>query len=412
MAAFLAESKPLKKLCQAMKTDGATVHLEELVGGALSFYAAAAIERTGGVHLFVADDRDAAAYLMNDFYRLLDEEQVYFFPSSYKRSVAYGAEDAQGVVQRTAAMAAVRNHAAQGKGYCVICTYPEALAERVADAATVEADTLRLRVGDQIRIEQLEATLVESGFTRVDFVYEPGQYSIRGGIVDLFSYVESKPYRLDFFDDEIESIRRFEISSQLSADRLEEVEIIPDLSARDAQGERVSLARFAGREAMWWCYDADSVLRRVNDIRKRTLSDLDEPIEIDHLLTSRHGLLEDLAENRLILLRDNLPERSATEKITCSTQPQPKFNKNFELLAQDISDSTLKGYTTYILSENKAQIERRYPQIKGIIYHHRGDSLYLLALGQRATRTACQELIWDLQELDVMFDDMWIFTNK
>ena len=358
MAAFLAESKPLKKLCQAMKTDGATVHLEELVGGALSFYAAAAIERTGGVHLFVADDRDAAAYLMNDFYRLLDEEQVYFFPSSYKRSVAYGAEDAQGVVQRTAAMAAVRNHAAQGKGYCVICTCPEALAERVADAATVEADTLRLRVGDQIRIEQLEATLVESGFTRVDFVYEPGQYSIRGGIVDLFSYVESKPYRLDFFDDEIESIRRFEISSQLSADRLEEVEIIPDLSARDAQGERVSLARFAGREAMWWCYDADSVLRRVNDIRKRTLSDLDEPIEIDHLLTSRHGLLEDLAENRLILLRDNLPERPATEKITCSTQPQPKFNKNFEVLADDMIRNALRGYKTYILSENKVQVER------------------------------------------------------
>ena len=109
MAAFLAESKPLKKLCREAKTDGATVHLEELVGGALSFYAAAMIERTGGLHLFVADDRDAAAYLMNDFYRLLDEEQIYFFPSSYKRSVAYGAEDSQGVVQRTAALTALGN---------------------------------------------------------------------------------------------------------------------------------------------------------------------------------------------------------------------------------------------------------------------------------------------------------------
>lgn len=356
IAAFLAASKPLKKLCRAVKSDRATVHLEELVGGALSFYAAGLIEQQGGLHLFVADDRDAAAYLMNDFYRLLDEEQVYFFPSSYKRSVAYGAEDQQGVVQRTAALAAIRNFT--GKGYRVICTYPEALAERVADAATIAQGTISLGVGDCIAIDALEELLVEAAFERVDFVYQPGQYSIRGGIVDIFSYVEHKPYRLDFFDEEIESIRRFEISSQLSADRLERVEIIPDLSRRGQTAARVSLAQFAGEKATWWCYDADSVLRRVNDIRRKTLADLDEPTSIDRLLTSRNGLLADWEPCRLVVLRDNLPERAATEKIAFSTQPQPQFNKNFELLADDMIRNAERDYRTYILSENKAQVER------------------------------------------------------
>lgn len=356
IAAFLAESKPLKSLCREAKQEGITLHLEELVGGALSCYASAAIERLGGIHLFVADDRDAAAYLLNDFYRLLDEEQVYFFPSSYKRSVAYGGEDAQGVVQRTAALAAIRNFT--GKGYRVICTYPEALAERVADAATIARGTISVRVGDRISMEVLEDALQEASFTRVDFVCEPGQYSVRGGIFDVFSYVESKPYRLDFFDDEVESIRRFEISSQTSVDRLDAVEIVPDLSARRQQAERVSLVRFGGEQLTVWCYDADGVLRRVNEVRRKTLADLEEPQQIDRLLTSRNGLLEDLAANRLVMLRNNLPERPAQAAVRFSTRPQPKFNKNFELLADDMIANARRGYRTYILSENKAQVER------------------------------------------------------
>ncbi|WP_195498576.1 transcription-repair coupling factor [Alistipes timonensis] len=356
MAQFAAGSKALGKLCREYKNRSATVHLEELVGGALSFYAAAAVEKTGGVHLFVAEDRDAAAYLMNDFYNLLDETQVYFFPSSWKRSAAYGAEDAQGVVQRTATMNAVRGFA--GKGYLVVCTYPDALAERVADAETLQQGTIAVRVGDKISIEVLEQALVDAAFTRVDFVYEPGQYSVRGGIVDVFSYSESKPYRLDFFGDEVDSIRRFNISSQLSSDKLDRVEIIPDLNAGTPAAAKVSLARFAGAEAAWWFYDADFVFRRVNDVRRKTLADMEHPEAVDSLLTSRNGLLADLAGCRVFALRDNLPERPAEASVKFSTAPQPKFNKNFEMLADDMIRNALRGYDTYILSENKAQVER------------------------------------------------------
>ena len=356
LAQFAAGSKALGRLCREYKNRSATVHLEELVGGALSFYAAAAVAESGGVHVFVAEDRDAAAYLLNDFYNLLDERQVYFFPSSWKRSAAYGAEDAQGVVQRTATMHAVRNFS--GKGYLVVCTCPEALAERVADAEALQRETITVRVGDRISIEVLEQALVDASFTRVDFVYEPGQYSVRGGIVDVFSYSESKPYRLDFFGDEVDSIRRFNISSQLSSDRLERVEIIPDLNAGTPAAAKVSFARFAGAEASWWFYDADFVLRRVNDIRRRTLSDMEHPDEIDSLLTSRNSLVADLSGSRIFLLRDNLPERPAAATVKFATSLQPKFNKNFEMLADDMIRGALRGYDTYILSENKAQVER------------------------------------------------------
>ena len=346
-------SKAFNTLLKEHRKKSVTVHLENLVGGALSLYSSALIARAGGVHIFVAEDRDAAAYMLNDFYALLDEDRVHFFPTSYKRSILYGKEDAQGVVQRTNALNAIRHH--QG-GYLVICTYPEALAERVADERAITESCLKLKVGDTMRISDLEELLVDNGFEQVDFVYEPGQYSLRGGIVDVFSYSENRPFRIDFFGDEIDSIRRFNISSQLSHDKVEQVEIIPNMNSTEV--EKVSLARFAGEEVTFWYYDAEYVLKRINDLRRKVLGEMEEPSKIDTLLTSRNGLLQDMAECRMCLLRDNLKERVADVAITFSTTPQPKFNKKFDILADDMEDSALKGYKTYILSESKAQIER------------------------------------------------------
>ena len=345
-------SKPFNALLKEHRKKSVTVHLDNLVGGALSLYSSALIAHAGGVHIFVAEDRDAAAYMLNDFYALLDEDRVHFFPTSYKRSILYGKEDAQGVVQRTNTLNAIRHHKS---GYIVVCTYPEALAERVADERAITERSIRLKVGDMLRISDLEELLVESDFQQVDFVYEPGQYSLRGGIVDVFSYSENRPFRIDFFGDEIDSIRRFNISSQLSHDKVEQVEIIPNMNTSEV--EKVSLVRFAG-ESTCWFYDAEYVLKRVNDLRRKVLGEMEEPSKIDTLLTSRNGLLQDMTECRMCLLRDNLKERVADASIQFATTPQPKFNKKFDILADDMEDSTLKGYKTYILSESKAQIER------------------------------------------------------
>mgnify|MGYP000831648876 CR=1 FL=1 len=357
-------SKPMGRLLRACREGAQTLHLRELVGGALSFHAATAVRRTGGVHVFVAEDRDAAAYLLNDFYALLDESRILFFPSSYKRSIVYGTEDAQGVVQRTVTLNALTGFAGkeakprrgEEPPYLVVCTYPEALAERVADRESLARETIRIGVGERISIPVLVQSLADAGFVQVDFVYEPGQYSVRGGIVDVFSFAESKPFRLDFFGDDVDSIRRFEISSQLSSERLERAEIIPDLRQREQA--RVTFARFAGEGIAYWFPDADYALRRVNDLRKRGLAETDEPQSIDLRLASRRTLLEDMAQSRLMLLRDSLRERPADAVVDFDTAPQPRFNKNFELLADDILASAQRGYTTYILSENKAQIER------------------------------------------------------
>ena len=347
-------AKSLGKLCRELKRESATIRLEELVGGALSSYSAAAIARQGGVHIFVSEDRDAAAYLLNDFYTLLDEEQVYFFPSSYKRSIAYRSEDAQGVVQRTNAINALRG--AAGKDYMIVCTYPEALAEAVVEPEEMSGGMLTISVGDRYKISDLEDLVEAMGFVRVDFVYEPGQYSMRGGIVDIFSYAESRPFRFDFFGDEVDSIRRFEISSQLSAERIERADIIPNINSRSER--KVSLARFVGADVTWWFSDADYVLRKVDDLRRKMLAEMDEPSEIDNLLTSRKALLEDMAQSRVVTLRDTLRERKADSVVEFSTTPQPSFNKNFEILADDIIEHTEQGYDCYILSENRAQIER------------------------------------------------------
>ena len=351
---LIAGAEPLGAMRRAYDSAGRTVLLRDMVGGALSVYAAALIARTGGTHVFVAEDRDAAAYLLNDFYALLDEKQVYFFPGSYKRSIVYGTEDAQGVVQRTAALSALRREMAAGE-YRIICTYPEALAERVTDPDSMRRETVRVKVGDRLAIGELEELLADSGFTKVDFVYEPGQYSLRGGIFDVFSFSESKPYRLDFFGEEVDSIRRFEISSQLSADRLNEVEIVPNLNG--FAGDRISLLAFAG-EATYWFFDPDYVLRRVNDLRRKVLGEMEEPAEIDTHLVSRKVLLQDMAGMRLFELRDSLKERPADATVAFRMAPQPKFNKNFELLADDIISNGQRGYKTYILSENRAQLER------------------------------------------------------
>ena len=354
---LIRNSKRAEEFKKSLENIGSTVHLEQMVGGAYSLYAADMVERLGGIHIFLADDRDAAAYLVNDLYELLDEERVAFFSSGYKRSAAYGAEDPQGIVRRTGALNAISNFK---DGYLAVCTYPEALAETVIDSRSLNAQSLRIAVGDTLEQNDLVEWLVEQGFTRVDFVYEPGQYSVRGGIVDIFSYAESKPYRVDFFGNSVDSLRRFDISSQLSAERPEAVDIIPNIHKSEESGERVSLARFA-EGATWWIGDGDFSLRKIADIRRKVLEmaeNEDEAQQLARKVTSRQSLLKDWESTTLTLRKNNIRERQATATITFDTTPQPAFNRNFEMLADDIRWNNERGYTTTILSHNKAQIER------------------------------------------------------
>ena len=349
---FAEHSPQVEQLGKVLEKKGSTVLLNEMVGGAFLFYMATTIARKGGVHIIVCEDRDAAAYALNDLYSLLGEEAVLFFPSAYKRSVVYGAEEAESVVMRTAALNALKNHK---EGHLVIATYPDALAERVADLEGLSAESLHLKRGDCIEVSELEERVQALGFSRVDFVYEPGQYSVRGGIFDVFSYSESKPYRLDFFDNEIDSIRRFELSSQLSSDRLESIDVISNINR--AEVGRVSLAEFAG-EVTYWFQDADFTLGKVDDLRRKALQDSEEPEEITAKLTSRKELLKDMERACVALTRNTLAERPASQTILFHTTPQNSINKNFNILADELISRHEQGYRTFLMSENRAQAER------------------------------------------------------
>ncbi len=363
-----ATSKGVVQLKKALKSS-TTIHLKELVSSALSSYAAATISAVGGVHIFVEEDRDAAAYLLSDFYALLGEEHIFFLPTSFKRSILYGKEDANGVVQRTSTLNRLRGVAAAGAKsstmpFTVVCTYPEALAECVVDDAVIEREQIVVKVGERVSVELLVEMLEAMGFERVNFVYEPGQYSSRGGIFDVFSFSESRPFRIDLFDDEVDSIRRFNMSNQLSYDKVERAVILPNFNQNSAQDEhRVSFAEFAGRVNYWFA-DPTYALKKVNDLRHKLLSEMEEPSQIDSKVSSRNRLLADMAGSCLLTLRDNIAERPAQTEVSFSTQPQPEFGKNFEMLAGDMLSSAERGYKTYFATRNLAQVER----IENIFY--------------------------------------------
>ena len=346
--------------------EASTVLLGRLSGSALAVVAAAFVRKRGGVHVMIMQDRDSAAYLCNDLYALMGEGDVMFFPSSYKKSIVYGTEDTSSVVQRTAGLDML------GKGEqrnVIICTYPEAVAETVAGRSELLSRTITLSVGMRVSMESIEQELNDCGFERVDFVYQPGQYSIRGGIMDIFSYSENRPVRLDFFGDEIESVRVFEISSQLSVEKRQCCTIVPKLIA--GKSETVGFASFAGSGVTYWVDDYDHTLSTLDALRGKLIPELENPSDIDSRLLSAKRFEQDTASVRMFL-RTNTVRRPAEMTVLFDTAPQPKFNKQFDLLAQNIADGVEKGYRTYILSENKAQIER----LRNILDSQNSDAVF------------------------------------
>ena len=354
---LIREQEPYKDFLKALKRSK-TIELKGTAGSATALFCVNIALDAGGIHLIIADDRDEAAYFYNDLYGFLDHERVFFFPTAYKRSIEYNKEDPSGLVQRSTVLNALKNHK---DGYLVICTYPEAILEKVVTAKKLRENTLQITKGEKLPISFIAEVLQKYNFTKVDFVYEPGQYSVRGGIIDIFSFSDNKPYRLDFFDDEIESIRQFDIGSQLSVGEVKSLEILPDTKNASIATEVESLMKFAG-DATLWVNDYEYMLKRFADIRVKLLHDMadrgEDPKDVDDRIITRTGFMSDTEGNTLITIKSASRQRTPDETVVFSVAPQPAFNKNFDVLADNIRESAQRGYTTYILSENKAQIER------------------------------------------------------
>ena len=353
------------------------VQLRGLTGSAAATFLAPLKNAVNRIVVFILNDEERAGYFYHDLCQIGGDDRVSFFPSSYKRSIKYGQIDSANEILRTEALASIQT-AAQSDPLLVV-TYPEALAEKVAQSHEVQDAILTLHEGEKIDQSFVTELLFSKGFQRVDYVYEPGQYAMRGSILDVFSYSSEYPYRIDFFDNEIDSLRTFEVDTQLSKDRLNELTIAPSFSKDETHG--VSLMEFLPANAILACEDADWVCERVATVSNQKLS--------EQLLSSEDGdltALQKLVDSdrfKSAFLRFNridINNRSASTTLSNSsnstspsnsgpaaptlsviefhTTPQPEWHKNFDLISQDFQRYALKGYTLHLLSDSPKQLDR------------------------------------------------------
>lgn len=372
----------LKQLCEKILTLGRREAVESAVNDnschRISLYGLAgssapmlmsALPSRGRPMLVIGDSLDDAGYLYHDLSRVLGESAVLMFPSGYKRSIKYGQVDPPSQIMRTE----VLNHWFDDPSLRYVVTYPEALAEHVATRDTIEAHTLQLAVGSTVDLAETEKWLRENGFQEVDYVYDPGHFAVRGSILDIYGYSCEEPLRIDFFGDEIESIRTFNIETQLSESKHDRISITSNVSQ---QGKGESLLDYIPADTLLWVRDADYTLQRIEAISTETFSDsaliadegdkdaLKHVVEPDRFAES----LKSMRQIRFSAAANADADASAAIDFGCT--PQGIYHKNFDL----ISDSLLKfigdGYTVYILSDSEKQIERLRA-----IFEDRGDDI-------------------------------------
>ena len=348
------------------------IFLQGLVASAPAVLFASAARRTSQVILFILQDADEAGYFYHDLEQMLGNQQVFYFPSSYRRQIKYGQLDAASNILRTevlSRLATIDDNPNGGSLYIV--THPEAVAELVVSKKNLDERSVRLKVGESHDSTLLQQTLREYGFTEVDYVYEPGQLAVRGSIMDVYSYSHEYPFRIDFFGDEIDSIRTFEVDSQLSRDKKESVEIVPELTT---SSEKISFFRFLPSRTLLAMKDVVYVKGVIDRTYREGFSSqaMTERMEGKTEIEQQELLNEFKAENKLLsasafaediqLFRWVEFGSKSTDTpqaiIKCDITPQPLFHKNFELLTNALEDYMLKGYKLYILADSLKQQQR------------------------------------------------------
>ena len=321
--------------------------------------------------LIVLNDQEEAAYFYHDMVQTAGDQNVLFFPSAYRRAAKYGQKDDASEILRTEVLSRLTT-VEPGGDTLVIVSSPDAIAETVVSRKSLEDRSVPLSVGQSIDRDELQDRLYNLGFQRVDYVYEPGQYALRGSILDVFSYSSEYPIRIDFFGDDIDSIRQFSVETQLSTDKKESVVIVPDING-GAGVEQVSLLDFlpddtllavkdilltadrigaVGREVT----DRDSFAARMRQIDAGKDNADDAGSKMPNLITTE-DFLHKTTQYRVVEF-GNKPTSVTASVITFETTPQPLFHKNFELVSQTLTDYIVKGYRIYILTDNPKQGER------------------------------------------------------
>lgn len=352
--------------------DGKTRHisLNGLVASAPALFFAAFAERCPYPILFILEDADTAGYFHNDLKALGIEP--FLLPSSYRRAVKYGQHDAGSEILRTETMAALSAEKTEGKPLYIV-TEPSALAERVVSKERLNDQTIRLETGQEVEVVALEKQLRALGFQEVDYVYEPGQFAVRGSILDVYSYSSEYPFRIDFFGDEIDTLRTFEVETQLSLQKRKQVEIVPELAQADHE-QLTSFLHLLPEETLIVTKDLHYVADRIGKIfdegfsKSAQTEQMEGKSEVEQEAIRQQMLAETKLIGRGKFLTDALgfrrietatsPTHTAEAVVTCETTPQPLFHKNFDLLLQTLRDDAAGGKRVFILADSQKQNDR------------------------------------------------------
>jgi transcription-repair coupling factor (superfamily II helicase) len=361
LKAVFSNSEKTATLCkQFQENELSHVHLKGLVGSAPSFLANSVFSKFPVDQVFILNDKEEAAYFYNDMQRIVGDEKVLFFPSSYRRPYQIEDTDNSNILLRAEVLNALMKRSSTK---CIV-TYPDALSEKVVTKRNLEKNTTRINVEDELSIDFLNDVLYEYGFVREDFVIEPGQFSVRGGIVDVFSFSNNHPYRIEFFGDEVESIRTFDPVSQLSIKEYKRISIIPNVQTTLIKETRETFLEFLPKNTLVWAKNIELTSQRINKDFERALEAYQEAensplkhLKPEDLFSTKEKFLEEIGQKNTLEYGSQYV-LDANLIVEFNQKPQPSFNKNFDLLHDDIETKKNDGFTNIVLTDTSKQVER------------------------------------------------------
>jgi len=338
------------------------IHAKGLTGSSLSFVISESFSETQKTHVLICNDKEEAAYYYNDLETLLDKKNLLFYPGSYRRPYQIDEIDNANVLQR----AEVLNKVNDSNNPLFIVTFPDALFEKVVTKTSIEKNTLNIQIGDTLSIDFTNEVLFEYEFKRVDFVVEPGEFSVRGGIVDVFSFSNDTPYRIEFFGDEIDSIRTFDIESQLSTDKVSKISIIPNIEHKTQLENRVPFFQSISKNSVVISRHLELFYDRIDKLFQKAIvafEKLDSEVNRgtpDSLFCNGQIIKDQLFSFQHIQLDNTFSKINsrAVTKLHFNIKPQPSFNKQFDLLIEDLNRNHNNGFTNFICCVSEQQAKR------------------------------------------------------
>lgn len=355
------DSEQVISISDRLQEEGVKINLSGLVGSASAIIANAVIQRTGGYHVFVLSDKEEAAFFLNDLENLnKTASNLLFFPHSYKRPYQLEETDNANVVSRAAVLERVNR-----RNSSILVTYPEALFEKIITKKQFAATILEIKKGTEYSVDFINELLIEYEFEKVDFVYEPGQFAVRGGIIDIFSFSNDLPYRIEFFGDEVDSIRTFDPVNQLSVKSMTRLTVVPNIQRHITQEVREDILQFLPSQSNVWIKDYALTAETIDKEYKKAVEIYNNLPESPVKHTPPVDLFLSKNQFEEALVKFSTVEFGARpffkgESFHFNMSMQPSFNKNFELLIDDLKKHEQAGFTNMIVSGQAKQIERLY----------------------------------------------------